>query len=75
MTMTTVAAAVTAVTVAVPVGTVIRMWVTGERTRAEIRAAFRQHNNHDDKGAASSAKTPAAPCDPAPSEGNEVTPS
>jgi hypothetical protein len=73
--MTVVATVVTAVAVGVPVATVIRMWATGARTRAEIHAAFQNRKHHNDEGAASSAKTPAAPSDPAPSNSDEVTPS
>ncbi|MGW2213597.1 hypothetical protein ACWCSD_01305 [Nonomuraea sp. NPDC001684] len=59
----------TAACLAVPVAIFIRMLVTGPRARAEIHMAFQINA----QGATSSAKTPVAPRNPAPSNGNEVT--
>lgn len=75
------AAIVSLICLAVPVSIFVRMVITGPRVRAEIHAHMSEHRRTccgphiptDTQGAASSAKTLAAPCNPAPSNGNEVT--
>ncbi|MEV5557139.1 hypothetical protein AB0L44_26065 [Nonomuraea wenchangensis] len=73
--MFTIAALVTALCAAIPVATLIRMWATGRRTRADIRIAMtqlRQTTPTSTQGATSSAKTPAAPCHPDTRNEHEV---
>ncbi|MFI6388697.1 hypothetical protein [Nonomuraea sp. NPDC050540] len=67
---------------AIPAAAQARIWLHGRRDRAEIRASFTDHRRTcggphptDTQGAAPSAKTTAAPCNPAPCNGNEATPS
>ncbi|WP_157254032.1 hypothetical protein [Nonomuraea typhae] len=74
--MLTFAVIATAACIAVVVAALLSHRLNAGSDCDEIRACFaRYRTTHSTQGAASSAKTTAAPRTPPPSSGNEVTPS